>query len=186
MRTLEDIRADIEALEREAEGLLAGLIVEEPRATYKTTRKLRVYVDTSVIGGCEDEEFREASQCLIDRCAQGEVTLVISEDTVEELRGAPRAVQNILQEIANSEALSITDEVEELAGRYIQYGALTEKMRADARHIAAATVAGVDVLVSWNFRHMVNIRRIQQYNDINRQMGYGPIEIRSPRELEHG
>ena len=186
MRTLAEIRADIVALEREAEGLLAGLMAREPRATYKTTRKLRVYVDTSVIGGCEDEEFREASQRLIERCAQGEVTLVISEDTVEELKGAPRAVQNILQEIANPEAMDITDEVEKLASRYIQHGALTEKMRADARHIAAATVAEVDVLVSWNFRHMVNIRRIQQYNDVNRQMGYGPIEIRSPRELEHG
>ena len=186
MRTLAEIRADIVALEREAEGLLGGLMAREPRATYKTTRKLRVYVDTSVIGGCEDEEFREASQRLIERCAQGEVTLVISEDTVEELKGAPRAVQNILQEIANPEAMDITDEVEKLASRYIQHGALTEKMRADARHIAAATVAEVDVLVSWNFRHMVNIRRIQQYNDVNRQMGYGPIEIRSPRELEHG
>ena len=185
MRTLDEIRADIEALEREAEGLLAGLMVREPRATYKTTGKLRVYVDTSVIGGCEDDEFREASQRLIERCAQGKVTLVISEDTVEELKGAPRAVQNVLRDIANPEAMDITDEVEELAGRYIRYGALTEKMRADARHIAAATVAGVDVLVSWNFRHMVNVRRIQQYNDINRQMGYGPIEIRSPRELEH-
>ena len=186
MRTLAEIRADIVALEREAEGLLGGLMAREPRATYKTTRKLRVYVDTSVIGGCEDEEFREASQRLIERCAQGEVTLVISEDTVEELKGAPRAVQNILQEIANPEAMDITDEVEKLASRYIQHGALTEKMRADARHIVAATVAEVDVLVSWNFRYMVNIRRIQQYNDVNRQMGYGPIEIRSPRELEHG
>ena len=78
-----------------------------------------------------------------------------------------------------------TDEVANLADRYIESGALSGKMRSDAEHIAAATVAGVDVLASWNFRHIVNVRRIRRYNAVNRQMGYPPINIRSPKELEH-
>ena len=67
----------------------------------------------------------------------------------------------------------------------VQSGALTEKSRRDAEHIAAATVAGVSVLVSWNFRHMVNLWRIQRYNDVNRDAGYAPLDIRSPMDLEN-
>ena len=60
------------------------------------------------------------------------------------------------------------------------------RRRVETRtHIAAATVAGVAVLVSWNFRHMVNFRRIKRYNDMNREAGYAPLDIRSPRELEY-
>ena len=54
---------------------------------------------------------------------------------------------------------------------------------ADALHIAVATVAGVDVLVSWNFKHIVNFRRIRAYNEVNRGMGYGILDIRTPREI---
>ena len=57
-------------------------------------------------------------------------------------------------------------------------------MRADAEHIAAATVAGLDVLASWNFRHMVNLRRIRGFNEVNRAMGHAPLDIRSPKELD--
>jgi hypothetical protein len=56
-------------------------------------------------------------------------------------------------------------------------------MRADAQHIAIATVARVDVLVSWNFRHIVNLQRIRGYNSVNLRMGYPMIEIRTPREV---
>ena len=104
MRTLEEIRAEITAVERESEGLLGellpgvrstvaapaswgigGLAVREPPPG---AAKLRVYIDTSVIGGCLDEEFEGPSRRLIERCARGEITLVISEVTSREL--APR------------------------------------------------------------------------------------------------
>lgn len=81
--------------------------------------------------------------------------------------------------------MATTREVRDLADRYIETGALHESSRDDTLHIAAATVARVDVLVSWNFRHMVNRPRIRKYNEVNRDMGYGPIIIRSPNELEH-
>ena len=69
-----------------------------------------------------------------------------------------------------------------MANGCIDSGALGENMSADALHIAAATVASVDVLASWNFRYMVN-RRIRQYNEVNRRMGYLPLDIRIPEEL---
>lgn len=81
--------------------------------------------------------------------------------------------------------MEATEEIRELAKRYIEAGALTEKSRKDAEHIAAATVAGVSVVASWNFRHMVNFWRIQRYNDVNRDARYAPIDNRSPREIQN-
>ncbi len=157
------------------------------RFPIRTVRKLRIYVDTSVIGGCEDDEFREASRRLIERCARGEVTLVVSAVTAEELRRAPSRVRGVLPSIdpEHLERVEITPEVEALANRYIECGALGEAMRADALHIAIATVSDVDVLASWNFRHMVNLHRIRRYNDVNRQLGFPPLDMRTPMELEN-
>ncbi|WP_419167134.1 hypothetical protein [Candidatus Palauibacter sp.] len=83
------------------------------------------------------------------------------------------------------EEIEITREVQNLANRYIEAGALAETSLRDAEHIAAATVAGVSVLASWNFRHMVNLWRIQRYNEVNLERGYVPLDIRSPKELEN-
>ena len=184
MRTSDEIRAEIAAVEREAEGLLGGLLGRDQLPAY---RKLRVYADTSVIGGCEDDEFQEPSRWLMERCARGEMTLVLSALTLQELERAPKAVRDVLPAVRadNLEVIAITGEIRALADRYVESGALGRGMRADAQHIAAATVAGVDVLASWNFRHMVNLSRIRQYDDVNRKMGYPPVEIRSPRELEN-
>ena len=183
MRTLNEIGDDILATERDTEGLLGELL---GRTKTLVRAKLRVYIDTSVIGGCEDEEFREPSRRLIKRCEDGEVTLVVSAVTAGELRQAPPPVRRVLPSIGpeHLERVEVTREVEILANEYIESGALGEGMRADALHVAAATVADVDVLASWNFRHMVNLHRIRQYNEVNRRLGYPPVEIRTPKELE--
>ena len=184
MRTLDEIGSDILALEEEAEGLLAGLPgVREPSASYAA---LRIYADTSVIGGCEDETFRDASRRLFERFQAGEATLVLSELTSRELAGAPEAVRTLPDGIppAHTEMVWITDEVRHLADAYIEAGALAPSSEADALHIALATLARVDVLASWNFRHMVSLPRIRAYNAVNRSMGYSMIDIRTPEELD--
>ena len=182
MRTLEEIRADILTLEKETEGLLGEIVGAQP---HTRTKKLRVYADTSVIGGCEDEEFREPSRQLIDRFALGEMTLVLSALTLRELEAAPAQVREILGVVPSqhTEVLDLSEEAEVLAAKYIERGVLSSKMLADALHIAAATLAGVDVLVSWNFKHVVNLHRIQAYNEVNRDMGYESLDIRTPREI---
>ena len=53
-------------------------------------------------------------------------------------------------------------------------------------HIALATLARVDALVSWNFKHIVNLHRIRGFNGVNLMRGYGTLEIRSPREVAGG
>lgn len=109
----------------------------------------------------------------------------MSETTLIELESAPESVQNILTKIpeSNFEILSASNEVDELAGAYVHEGAIGMNMFADALHIAFATVSRVDVLVSWNFKHIVNLNRIHKYNSVNVKMGYPMLEIRTPREI---
>lgn len=145
----------------------------------------RIYTDTSVLGGCEDEEFSEHSIRLVEEFVRGDRILVLSSLTVLELTAAPISVHRRIATVPESqiEMLQLDEEARALAEAYISAEVLTAEMRADAQHIALATVGRVDVLVSWNFKHMVNLRRIQGYNSVNLRLGYPMIEIRTPREV---
>lgn len=147
--------------------------------------KPRIYVDTSVIGGCLDEEFKDASRWLIDKFKQGEITAVVSELTKLELKNAPQKVQNVLKEIEeeNVEYVELTEEAVSLARKYISEGVVAENKLVDAEHIAIASINRVDVLVSWNFQHIVNLQKIRGYNSVNLRYGYPLLEIRSPWEV---
>jgi predicted nucleic acid-binding protein len=147
--------------------------------------KRRIYTDTSVIGGCLDEEFEESSRELFDRFLRGEDVVVISELTLLELEGAPPEVQDILEEVppTHREDVEFTEEASRLADQYLQSGVVGEASRLDAQHIATATVHRTDVLVSWNFKHVVNLDRIRGYNSVNLREGYPMLEIRSPQEV---
>jgi hypothetical protein len=145
----------------------------------------RIYADTSVIGGCHDHEFRVPSVRLFDVFASGEATLVVSELTMLELMNAPSAVREVLDGVPeeNREYLEFTHEAEALADLYVTEGVIGPGMRVDAQHIAIATVHRVDVLVSWNFKHIVNLTRIHGYNSVNLREGFPVLEIRTPEEV---
>ena len=147
--------------------------------------KMRVYVDTSVIGGCEDEEWRVHSLQLMQCFVRGDYVLVVSDLTIQELARAPAAVRRHLADVPEEhiETVRLSADSRELAEAYISEGVVTASMRADAQHIAMATLARVDVLVSWNFKHVVNLQRIRGYNSVNLRRDCATIEIRSPREL---
>lgn len=147
--------------------------------------KPRIYVDTSVIGGCEDPQWREDSRRLMERFGRGELVLVVSDITLAELADAPANVRGHLSKVATAhiETVQLTAESQELGDAYIAEGVIATKLRADAQHIGIATVARVDVLVSWNFKHIVNLRRIHGFNSVNLRRGYPLLEIRSPREV---
>ena len=77
----------------------------------------------------------------------------------------------------------MTEEVIQLADRYIAEKVVRKTSLEDCRHIALATVNKVDVLTSWNFKHIVNLDRIKGYNSVNYKFGYQMIEIRSPKDF---
>jgi hypothetical protein len=148
-------------------------------------KKLYIYVDTSVIGGCEDEEFSADTLQLWAKFLTGEFMLVISDLTLQEIEGAPASVQKHLDEIPADHKVHIQLDAEarELAEAYITHGIIGPGSLADALHVAMATVSGADVLVSWNFKHIVNLGRIRLFNAVNLEHGYGQIEIRTPKEV---
>jgi len=146
---------------------------------------MRIYVDTSVIGGCFDPEFEDASRKLFDLFASGEHVLVLSSVTAGELEDAPEEVRNVVDEVPERhvERIQLGPADEHLAGLYLGAGVIPRRMTADAQHIAMATLAEVDVLVSWNFKHIVNLSRIKGYNAVNLGLGHRSLEIRTPQEV---
>jgi hypothetical protein len=147
--------------------------------------KQRVYIDTSVIGGCFDEEFAVWSLRLFGAFHAGSKTAVVSDLTRRELEGAPKNVREILLSlpVGNVENVFLTEEAEQLASLYLKNGVIGKKHIVDAQHIAIASVQRVDVLVSWNFQQIVNLDRIHAFNAVNLKHGYSMLEIRSPREV---
>ena len=146
---------------------------------------MKVYTDTSVIGGCFDEEFKEWSNALFKEFVDGSKQIMLSDLTLQELELARQEVRDKVREIPvkNIVNVAINDEVIKLAETYITEGALTNKSYNDALHIALATLNNSDVLASWNFKHIVNLDRIRLYNSINLRLGYRMIELRAPREI---
>jgi hypothetical protein len=147
--------------------------------------KQRIYIDTSVIGGCFDKEFSEWSNKLFDEFIAGNKIALISDILIDELSKAPDYIKNKIKEIPEEylEIVNKNNDVLFLADSYIQNNAISQKFSDDALHIAFATIFKADVLVSWNFKHIVNLRRIQLFNGINLTNGYSIIEIRTAREV---
>ena len=148
-------------------------------------KKLRIYIDTSIIGGCLDEEFAEPSNALLEMARTGKVNLLLSELLAEEIREAPENVREILASLSGDfvEEFPITTEALELRGDYLRAGVLGAASADDALHVALATIAHAEMIVSWNFKHIVHYEKIRGFNAVNLLKGYPQIEIRSPREV---
>ena len=148
-------------------------------------RLQRVYVDTSVIGGCHDDEFATWSNGLMKDFRLGNFRPVVSEVVDAEVRDAPESIRNIYSELLTLEPefLNATEEAVQLAETYLERQILTAKFLDDALHIALASVAEVDVLVSWNFKHIVHFDKIRLFTAVNIELGYKPLQIYSPREV---
>ena len=148
-------------------------------------KKLRVYVDSSVIGGCLDHEFEKWSNGLFRDFHVGTFLPVLSDIVDAEMRNAPPEVLEKHAELLGlePERIKLSDEAIDLAGVYIQENIISQNYRDDALHIALATIAHVDILVSWNFKHIVNYGKIRQFNGVNIRQGYNTIQIYSPREV---
>jgi len=145
----------------------------------------RIYVDTSVIGGCYDDEFMAYSILLFDAVKAGKKRIIVSDIVLLELEGAPSRVKGILSDVpsGNIEYVFLDEEAIALANKYLKDGVIAVHSLSDARHIAVAVIARADVLVSWNFKHIVNLKRIHLINSVNLKMGYPMLEIRSPVEV---
>lgn len=144
----------------------------------------RVYADTSVFGGVFDEEFETASKVFFDAVKKGSFKLITSELVREEIQAGPQKVLDIFEEfLVIAEIAEINDSALQLQQSYIQAGIVSEKYATDAMHVALATVSTADLIVSWNFKHIVNFQKIPLYNAVNTLNSFGEIAIYSPLEV---
>ena len=138
-----------------------------------------------VFGGFYDSDFEEETQILFEKINLGQFQVIYSNTTEEELLGAPERVQELLPNIPErlKTRVELTEEVVNLADTYLAENVVGKTSRSDCFHIAMATIYEVDILVSWNFKHIVNVKRIRGYNAVNMKLGYKTIDIRSPKEI---
>lgn len=145
----------------------------------------RFYFDTSVFGGVFDKEFEEETRQLFERVKLGKIVCLFSDLTESELLKAPEKVRAYFKNLPseNTEKVFVNPEIIELATKYIEEKVIGQTSFDDCLHIATATLNKADILVSWNFKHIVNVYRIRGYNSINLRMNYLSLEIRSPKEI---
>lgn len=148
-------------------------------------KTLRIYLDTSVLGGCFEPEFAPWSNGLMDDIRAGVFRPVLSDLLATEIRPAPEPVRIVHAELLSyaPQPVVVSDEALDLLSFYEAHSVLGPKFRSDMLHIALATVAEADVLVSWNFRHIVRLDKIRLFHAVNIEQGYKPLPIHSPREV---
>ena len=141
----------------------------------------RIYADTSVYGGVFDAEFAKASEQMFNLVRVGALRLVTSVIVEQEISVAPKAVRDLFEEIAqDTEVADVTADVIALRQAYIDAGVVVPRWSTDTMHVAVATAARCDAIVSWNLKHIVHIRRIPMYHAVNARLGFDRLEINSP------
>ena len=145
---------------------------------------MRIYADTSVFGGVFDAEFEEPSKQFFQEIDFGRFVLVTSAVVEAEIEPAPENIREFFAKYAKSAELALpTEEMFILQQQYISAGIVTEKSTDDALHVAIASVVKCDLIVSWNFKHIVHFEKIPKYNAVNVLNEYGQIGIYSPLEI---
>jgi len=145
----------------------------------------RIYVDTTVIGGCIDPEYAAESMRLVEAVRRGRLVLLLSDVVVAELADAPARVRSVLQSLPAGavEKVELTGEVFQLRDAYLSARIVGQRWADDAAHVAAATVAGADAVVSWDCEHLAESDKVKGYNQVNRRRGYGKVSIVTPKEV---
>jgi predicted nucleic acid-binding protein len=155
-------------------------------------KKISIYLDTSVISHLVAVETPEKMQDTIDlwqELIRGQYIVTISDLTIAELTQCPEPKRTLLFEHLSAIDYVAVREIPEsitLADEYIKYGVLNPKSRDDCRHIAIATITGCKYIVSWNFKHFVNIKTINKVQAVNKLMNYYEINILPPSMMLEG
>ena len=125
-----------------------------------------------------------ASRDFFDLVQRGRFELMVSDISRKEIASAPAQVLSFFDEMLPLlRMVPVDEEVLRLRDAYVSAGIVSERWADDAGHVAAATIGGADLIVSWNFKHIVHFDKIRQYNAISVLNGYREIDIRSPAEV---
>jgi predicted nucleic acid-binding protein len=146
-----------------------------------------IYIDTSVIGGYYDDEFKTETRRLWSLRKKSIYRFKTSTITLEEIAKAPRQVRELFAKTFDEESiLTSSPEAEALARAYMERGVVPAKYFDDAQHVAICTLARISCLASWNFKHLANLQRENAFNGVNLLHGYAQVRILSPTSLIYG
>ncbi|MEW5758163.1 MAG: PIN domain-containing protein [Candidatus Omnitrophota bacterium] len=154
-------------------------------------KKFKLYLDTSVLNFALTNDpsltvHKTATLNLLEQIKQEKFDCYISELVIAEINRAPKEKAELLHSLVsklNLKALPIDDQTKELADKYVDEKLFPVKYSDDALHIAIASVNNLDVVVSWNFQHMVKLKTKIGVVAVNNLLGYKPIEVVSPEEV---
>ena len=155
-------------------------------------RVQKIYLDTSVVSYLNQPDMPDKMNdtlALWEEIKAGEYKAVISEITTRKLMNCAEPKRSIMADYLNEadfEVLTINDEIKELAQEIINRGILTPKSLDDCTHIAVAIINNCDIIVSWNFKHLVNVRTINGVLAITVSNHYKQIDIYTPSVLLKG
>ncbi len=146
-----------------------------------------LYLDTSVIGGYFDPEFMDDTRALWRLREEGRFHFVSSQMVIDEIAGAPERVRELMRtSFVTEDVLDVSVEMDDLAAAHMAQKVVPASFGDDAQHVAICSVARLDYLVSWNFKHLANVRRESGFNAVNVLQGYPPVRIVAPTFLIHG
>lgn len=152
-------------------------------------KKIKYYLDTTIFNFVfaeGDTEKKDITLRLFENLPLIAEGIYISDEVIREISRAPEPRKSQLEGLVrktNPLLLEVDIEAEELAERYVKEGIIPERYRSDALHIAVAVINGIEVIVSWNFEHIVKLKTRVMVNGVNRLLGYHEIEICSPEEV---
>lgn len=147
-------------------------------------KSVRVYIDTSIIGGKFDTEFQKASEKFFEQVKENKFHLIISALVQEEIVAAPEKVKKFLEELkSDATVIEVSEAAIKLREAYLKSNIVTKKSSNDALHVALATVNNCPMIISWNFKHIVHYEKITLYYSVNILEGYQQIAIYSPLEV---
>ncbi len=138
------------------------------------------------IGGLFNQ-YAEQMKPFWNAVREGHIGIIVSDILDAEVKKAPKIVRDFYNGLPESqiERIVSTEKSDALAAQYIVENVVGPTSLDDCKHIALASLNYADVLVSWNFRHVVNATRILGYNSVNMKLGYAQINIRTPLEVVH-
>ena len=153
-------------------------------------QKPRIYVETSVWSYAfadDAPESRLATLAFFDFARSGKYDLFLSEVVLAEIGRATqelaKSLRELIQDIRPAQ-LELDRESDQLAQVFLESGAVPPSKVEDAQHVAVAVVNELDMLVSWNYRHLVNVRRREAFQHISAMRGYyKPLHIVTPQEI---
>ncbi|GHU91385.1 hypothetical protein FACS1894202_12710 [Clostridia bacterium] len=155
-------------------------------------RKLKIYLDTSVVSHLDQQDVPERmaeTHKLWKRIKANEYEVVMSDVTIREMAACEESKRDTLFEYLDQikyEVVAVNERMVEIAGKIVDLGILRQKSYDDCQHIAAAVVSECDVIVSWNFSHIVNPKTINGVKAVTALEGYRDLLIYTPSILAGG